>query len=115
VRWRAGDGTGAAAAFDDGARRCQARLGRCERLFAARYAFAIALVGGAACRVGEAAGDALLAAAMDELSRAIANCHGRGILVATSKDLAALRDGGARGTDALTALLDAALADGIAG
>jgi tetratricopeptide (TPR) repeat protein len=112
VHWRAGDVARASAAFVDGARRCRERLGRCDRLFAARYALATALAGSAACCANEPASNDLLTAAGDELARALANCPGHGVVAATSNDLGYLREGAATGIDALVGQLDIALGDG---
>ena len=104
----AGDRPAAADAFDDAANRCHRRLGRCDRLYAARYALATALVGAAVC--GPAWADDqrradVLTTATREYRLAVANCAGRGIVGAAVADVEDMRLAGVTGLEPIAGLL----------
>lgn len=107
VKLRQDDQDAAAEAFADSVDRCLERLGRCDRLFAARYCLGTALTGRVVSR-GARGPDALDGAAT-EYRRATENCAGPGIIGSTSIDIGII--GATTGADlqALQSLLDDAL------
>ena len=100
------------AAFADTIRRCRERLSRADKLFAARYALATAMVGAASCREDwndTSARSVALAPALDELEQAIRTCDALGILTATLGDVMMLARH-VEGLDPVTSCLERAVA-----
>jgi tetratricopeptide (TPR) repeat protein len=112
---RLGDSISAMTCFIDVVRRCEEQLGRCDRLYAARYALAISLAGAGCCAAepkdGSRRGE-LLDRAIVEAQRALANCSGHGVVRATLgdvRDIVTMTGGHGTEMDALIPQLEAAL------
>lgn len=105
------DRAAAGEAFADAVVSCQERLGRCDRLWAARYALGTAMAAHAGCqpdftsRLSE-----LLAPALEEYRRAVGNCSGWGAITAAVVDVRWLRVGGLEALEPVVTLLESAAA-----